>query len=146
MNKKLLVAGFIFLGFWRFGYAEAKPRFGGVFMPDPGSFSSEAVYISSAINIVGTFQISSHTGFLYSLIITSGSVAESTPTVTLYDSRVSASSLGAVVLPGGARPISNQVSATSMNQFIYNIGLSSGLIAVVHGIPAPSLNLIYLER
>jgi len=139
---KFLAIGFVFLLAGKL-CAEPKPRLSGSFMPDPQSFSSEAVYITSSTcetSNPSTIFISTRPALLYAINISSAGNGDAQ--VEVYDRRTSTSA------PANPRVVAKRIDAKTAASWTFNVGVSSGL-AVYNlsktGVPA-CIEIIYLER
>ena len=130
MKKILLTLAILILPTLLF--AEAKPKLAGRTMPDPRTYSSEAVYISSCTCAEGpNLKISTHSALLYAVHITTISAAGGI--LGVYDSRDTAS----------GRMLTSSITTTAQNSRIFNVGASSGITAANVG--GACLTFNYME-
>lgn len=120
-------------------FAEPKPTINRSFMPYPGQFVSEAVYLSSTTcsDTVSIF-ISTRPAFLYGIDITSAGINS---TVKVYDATRSTQ-------VAGVREVAKGLNSNSIGFRPFNVGLSSGLAVsnlTIAGTPA-CINILYYER
>ena len=113
-------------------HAEAKRQNNGRFMPEPQSYSSGAVYITTTtcIDVAGT-TISARPALLYAVNVTTPSLNGGL--VEIFDGQVS-----------GERSITNKIITSSVQSWPYEVGASSGLFMTKSG--AACVSVIYMER
>ena len=117
-------------------HAERKPSSDGRKMPDPGSFVSEAVYISSCTCAEGSNLLVSTSAALlaYVNITSTGSATTGLGTMSVFDSKTAAS----------GRKLIERLESNSPQTFTFNVGASSG-IAISKTGPF-CVTFSYLER
>ena len=131
MKRFILTVSF-FLGAVSFAQAEAKPVNNGTHMPDPGSYSSEAVYITSSTCASGTDMIvSNNKSLFYAINVTTPSGAGGY--AQLHDSRLLSS----------GRTLTNRIETVIAQPWGYNVGASSGM--VLTNVGGACLDIIYME-
>lgn len=141
MNKKLVILGLILVGLSASVYAEPKRRQSGMFMRDAGEFVSEAVYVAtttcSSLTVSdGNALISTRAAYLFSLVITSAGSANAS--VAIWDASRSTSVQ--------VRQIAQYIDASTEEDFVFNVGLSSGLIVTSGGTIPACISCLYYEK
>ncbi|HYE72760.1 MAG TPA: hypothetical protein VEF04_05490 [Blastocatellia bacterium] len=129
--RRILAGLILFVGLAALAHAEPKPKVAGRTMPNPGSYSSEAVYITSSTCIENSaILISSRSSLVYGVFVTTPAAAGS---VRLWDSRILAA----------GRPLTNKIDATTAQPWHYNVGASSGI--VLNNTGGACVDVVYME-
>lgn len=139
--KKYLVGLLLFAGLSGSAFCDVKPKQYGVFYPpDPSSFVSEGVYITSntcADNSTNgsAVIISSRPVILYGVFVTNPGSADGSYQV--FDSKTSTT---------GARAVTPPIDTSSKVPWVFNVGTSSGATVRNSGGTPACVAAIYLER
>jgi len=138
------LAGLFALGMAAMALAEGKHIRNGTYMPNAGTYVSDAVYFASATNLPGTLNISTVSAYLYSVSVTSGGASGST--FEVWDS----SSL--VNVTTSARRVSYVYPANMTGDYPMRQGCLNGVTVVVTTPAAsvwgqyPRLQINYYEK
>lgn len=138
MNKMLsFLVGFLFLGFSGSLFAEPKISQAGQTMPNAGQFVSEAVYRSSTSCESGAaLLISTRAAFLFALNITSAGSANAN--MIIWDASRATNT--------AVNMIAQYIDTSAEDQWVFNVGASSGIILSNNGTTPACFSCLYYER